>query len=137
MTTWTRDATVLAVVDGDTVKLDIDLGHVTRKRHPELDLGWHIRIDDAGHARLASLVRVDGINAAEHGTPAGDAATAYARGLLSIGAAVTLVSKRLLGSNEKYGRVLGDVVRSDGVDLATAMLAAGHALPWDGSGARP
>jgi endonuclease YncB( thermonuclease family) len=64
--------------------------------------------------------------------------------LLPVGATVTLVSKGLLGSFEKYGRVLADLrfhppsEPPDAVgDFAAAMLAAGVAKPWDGRGAKP
>jgi micrococcal nuclease len=102
---WTYPAVVVRVVDGDTVRLN-------------LDLGLHIwRTDNC---------RIAGINAPETSTPAGTAAAAYAAKLLPAGAAVTFASERL----EKYGRPLGRLVLADGRDFATVMLAAGHAVPY-------
>lgn len=101
---WTVPATVLRVVDGDTVRL-------------ELDLGWHTyRVENC---------RVAGINAPELSTEAGKAARAHAEQLLPPGARVTFISQKL----DKYGRPLGRVVH-DGVDFGAATLAAGHASPF-------
>lgn len=103
MTTWTVPATVLRVVDGDTVRL-------------ELDLGWHIT--------LVANCRVIGINAPELSTLEGQAARAYAAQSLPVDAAVVFESKAL----DKYGRPLGHI-RRGGVDFGQLMLAAGHAVP--------
>lgn len=104
MTTWTVPATVLRVVDGDTV-------------HLELDLGWHtFRTENC---------RIAEINAPELSTDAGKAARDYAQQLLPVDAAVTFVSRRL----DNYGRPLGHILR-DGVDFGQAMVAAGHAVPF-------
>lgn len=121
MTGWTVPATVLEVVDGDTIRV-------------RLDLGWHIQYD--------TLVRIDGINAPELHTTAGKAARKYLADVLFPGAPVTVCSKLLLGSREKYGRVLADVDFTPAgaaapVSVAADMLATGHARPWDGKGARP
>jgi len=40
-------------------------------------------------------------------------------------------------AREKYGRLLARVTLVDGKDLATTLVAEGHALPWDGKGAHP
>lgn len=105
MTAWTYPAVVLRVVDGDTVRLN-------------LDLGLHIwRTDNC---------RIAGINAPETNTPAGRAAAAYAAELLPPDTRVTFTSERL----EKYGRPLGRLTLADGRDLAALMLAAGHAIPY-------
>lgn len=102
--TWTVPAAVMRVIDGDTVRLT-------------LDLGWHtFRVENCRIAR---------INAPELNTPEGKAAKAYAEERLPAGTAVTFVSREL----DKYGRPLGDVIRN-GVDFGAAMLAAGHAVPY-------
>lgn len=103
MTTWTVPATVLRVVDGDTVRL-------------LLDLGWHITLE--------ANARVLRINAPELNTPEGQEAKRYAAQLLPVDAEVTFVSKQL----DKYGRPLGSITRN-GADFADLMLAAGHAVP--------
>lgn len=120
---WTVPGFVLNVVDGDTIRV-------------RADLGWNVQYD--------TLVRIDKINAPEVSTPAGKESRAYLAALLPVGAPITVVSKKLLGSREKYGRVLADVTFTPPVaqrdvagDVATAMLASGHAVQWDGKGPRP
>ena len=113
---WTVPAVVLDVHDGDTMRV-------------RADLGWHVQIE--------SLVRIDGLNADELSTAKGKEAHAFALTLVKPGDSVTLVSKKLLGSLEKYGRVLADIVLADGRDFAQLMIAAGEAVAWDGTGARP
>jgi endonuclease YncB( thermonuclease family) len=113
---WTVPAVVLDVHDGDTMRV-------------RADLGWWVQIE--------TLVRIDGINADELSTAKGKDARTFALTLVKPGDSVTLVSKKLLGSLEKYGRVLADVALADGRDFAQAVLAAGQAAPWDGSGKKP
>lgn len=110
---WTVPAQVVRVIDGDTVIV-------------VADLGWRVKIETA--------VRVDGMDAPEKSTEPGRAAAEFARGLLPVGKQITVRSKRLLGQ-----RVLADLEARDTpwLDFATTMIAAGHAKPWDGSGARP
>lgn len=104
MTTWTVPATVLRCVDGDTIRL-------------ELDLGWHIyRVENC---------RIAEINAPELSTDEGKAAKAYAQQLLPVDTEVTFVSRRL----DNYGRPLGHIL-FDGRDFGQAMVAAGHAVPF-------
>jgi endonuclease YncB( thermonuclease family) len=121
--TWTCPATVVHVHDGDTVVCDIDLGY---------------------HVSVRWAVRVDGLAAPELKTEAGKLARDYAEQLLPAGAPVTVVSKKLLGSFEKYGRVLADLAfappnapRTVQGSFAIAMIAAGHAEAWDGRGKQP
>jgi endonuclease YncB( thermonuclease family) len=123
MTVWTVPAVVLDIHDGDSIRC-------------RCDLGWHVQID--------TMIRIDGINAAELSTPAGKAARQYLLSILPAGSQVTIVSKKLLGAFEKYGRVLADVTFTPPVDaravtgdVATAMLAANQAVAWDGTGTKP
>lgn len=124
---YTYAATVDRVVDGDTAVLLLDLGFDILLRHS---------------------CRLYGINAPEHGTPAGDAAKAYLIALLPPGTAVIVKTQKDV--NEKYGRILGTVVIPEkkavkktktaavpAVNVNDALVAAGHAKPWDGTGARP
>lgn len=107
-------AIVLRVIDGDTLDLDIDLGLETFRQ---------IR------------VRLAGLNAAEHGTPAGDAATEFvSEWLNTVAHRVTITTVK--DKTEKYGRYLATVAGPHGT-LNDALLTTGHALPWDGKGARP
>jgi micrococcal nuclease len=100
---WTVPATVLRVVDGDTVEL-------------LLDLGWHIG--------YTARCRVIGINAPEMNTAEGVAAKAFAVDRLPVGAEVTFISRSL----DKYGRPLGHIyIGAD--DFGYLMLTAGHAVP--------
>lgn len=101
--------TIDRVVDGDTLDVDLDLGCTV-----------HVRVP----------LRLEHINAPEHGTPAGDAATAYLRGLLPVGRLVTVETRR----TEKYGRRLAVVHLDDG-DPATVnerIVSTGHAVPYEG-----
>jgi micrococcal nuclease len=97
-------ATVLEVVDGDTLRL-------------ELDLGWHIK--------YTTRVRIARINAPECKTPEGDAAKSYANTLVHPGDEVIFTSQRL----DKYGRPLGTVTYGgfSAKDFADDMVHAGHA----------
>lgn len=104
MTEWTVPATVLRIVDADTIRL-------------RLSLGWHVYRDD--NCRLA------GINAPELCTDAGKTARDYAAALLPVGAEVTFRSMKL----DKYGRPLGHIVYQ-GCDVAAQLLAAGHCVPF-------
>lgn len=117
---WTVPCTLVRVIDGDTVIV-------------RADLGWRVEIETA--------VRIDGINAPEHGTPEGDAATAFLAETLLADGRGAMVSKRMLGAFEKYGRVLADLTFPDAkgamVDVAQTMLASGHAKPWHGRGPKP
>lgn len=110
---WTCHAKVVEVVDGDTLKLDLDLGF---------------------HLTLRSRVRIIGINAPEMTTPEGVAAKAFAETVVSIGDDVMFHSSTL----DKWGRPLGTVSittpnklrpEDDGLrDFGQAMLDAGHAV---------
>lgn len=115
------DAVVTEVVDGDTLKVRADVG-----------LDVHVDV----------VVRLLGCNAAEHGTPAGDAASAFTRAWVAVSdgwrvGLVTVKTKRGSDQREKYGRLLAAIVRPDGRDLVTDLIAVGHAVPWDGTGTRP
>lgn len=82
---WTVPATVIDVVDGDTL-------------HLQLDLGWSIT--------YTARVRVALINSPEMKTPEGIAAKQYAQTLLKPGDEVTFISKGF----DKYGRPLGHIL---------------------------
>jgi len=103
MTVWNVPATVVRVIDGDTVRL-------------RLDLGWRIYFE--------ANARVSGINCAEMGTSAGHLAKSYAELLLPVGGTVMFRSMSL----DKYGRPLGEITDIDGKDFGAEMIAAGHAV---------
>lgn len=114
---WTVYGTVVKVTDGDTVRLD-------------LDLGWKVRLHD-------EPVRIAGINTPEKNTEPGIAAATALASLLPPGRAVKVISKRWLGDREKYGRVLAELELADGQHVSTWLIDRGYALPWDGVGPRP
>jgi endonuclease YncB( thermonuclease family) len=105
MTTWTVPATVLRVVDGDTVRL-------------RLDLGWSVYTE--------KNCRILGVNAPEVATEAGQAARDWAHVTLPEGLAVMFISHSL----DKYGRPLGQLRYGPipYTDYGDTLLAAGHAV---------
>lgn len=113
MTIWTIQATVTKIHDGDTLDAD-------------LDLGWNIML-------RGQSIRFARCNAPELATQAGKDALAYLQTLVKVGDILTCVSHGL----DKYGRVLGDLTTTAGENLTDAMIAAGHAAPWNGEGAKP
>lgn len=108
--TWHYPATIERVCDADTVIVKADLG---------------------SRPYLVTSVRVGHVNAPEHGTAEGDAATVWAERILTVGMSVDIASRTL----DKYGRILGDVLLDDGTNYGAALIAAGHAVPYEG-GAR-
>lgn len=130
MKQYEYQAVVLAVIDGDTAKFSVRL---RRSRAKNADYGMHVYVED-GWTVVHESMRFFGINAAEHGTPSGDAATAYLKTLLAPGDVVTVDTVK--DEQEKYGRYLVTVVK-DGVNINQRMVDSGHAAVWDGSGPRP
>lgn len=112
--TYTYRAVLLAVTDGDTLRLRIDVGFRV----------W-----------VETPVRLLGLNAPEHNTPAGKSATAWVIDWMAQHPDLVVTT---LADPEKYGRWLATVTdESDGTDLNAALIASGHALAWDGKGPRP
>lgn len=108
------NATVDYVHDGDTIRVSIDLGlNVWAK-------SWSIRFV--------------GCNAAELGTPGGDAAAANLKALLPPGTQVTLKS---VAYDKFGGRLDADVIEVDGTDLIQQLIAEQWLAAWDGTGTRP
>lgn len=108
-------AAVAELHDGDTFTLYIDLG-------------LNVKLDD-------QKLRLAHANAPELDTDAGKAALAWVKDRMPRGTLVTIDTKKAEGDREKYGRWLAEVTLPDGSDLATLMIAAGHAVPYEG-GAR-
>jgi micrococcal nuclease len=107
-------ATVLKVIDGDTVDVEVDLGM---------------------HTFTKTRLRVLGINAPEVSTESGRLARLWGRMVLPMGAFVTIKTQK--DKTEKYGRWLASIALPDGQDYATMAIDTGHAVPWDGTGQRP
>lgn len=108
---WAR---IVRYIDGDTVLLDIDLGHYV----------W---------VRLSC--RLFGINARERSAPGGAEAAAHLANLLPpVGGSVVIRSVAV----DKYsGRFDGQLQLPDGRDAGEAMVADGYAALWDGRGRAP
>jgi micrococcal nuclease len=108
-------AEIVRVVDGDTLEMDIELWPSLRAR---------------------SMVRIKGLDTPElHGSacerPLAQRARAYLA-TLAIGAAqVDLVEP------DKFGGRIDARVTARGVDLVSAMLAAGHGRAYDGGKRSP
>jgi micrococcal nuclease len=107
-------ATILKVVDGDTVDVDVDLG---------FDVHHLLRL------------RLDGIDAPERGKPGGSEATAFLRDLLDVGQPVIIRTEK--DRQEKYGRYLATITLLAGglpekITVNTKMLNAGHAVEYHG-----
>jgi endonuclease YncB( thermonuclease family) len=114
-------AKFLAIVDGDTVDMEIDLGFevVTKQR-----------------------IRLYGINAAEKNTqPGRDARQFVIDWATTFGPAFTLATVQTpkgTDAREKYGRYLGTITAASASDsLNSALVTAGLARPYDGHGPRP
>jgi endonuclease YncB( thermonuclease family) len=100
---WHTTAEVVEVVDGDTIKVIIDLG-------------WKISLNTS--------IRIEGINAPEMGTINGSLAKNFAETLVEQGEEIEILSRRL----DKYGRSQGKVTLPDGRDFAQVMVESGHAV---------
>lgn len=131
---YTYVAKVLQVIDADTIKVSIYL--TPRTRSKSRDFGFHI-YNEGGRLVLHESIRLAGLNAAEHGTPAGDAATEFVKSLVQPGDLVKINFSKAGGSQEKYGRWIGQILLSDGTNLNEELIKTNHALPWDGTGKRP
>lgn len=112
---YTYEATVIRIIDGDTIDFSIDLG---------FDI--HIR----------ERVRIKGINTPEVRTKdleekaRGIAATEYVKSLFDIhGSCVILETEYDRG---KYGRTIGNVIFPNGTTLSDLLLESGHAEHYGG-----
>jgi micrococcal nuclease len=108
-------ATIISVYDGDTCRADIDCGFGVTLKNQQL--------------------RVHGIDTPEMHTATGPAARDFARALMPACLIVTLQTFK--DSKEKYGRYLAKITLPDGSDFASAMVAAGHAVPYFGGTKTP
>lgn len=112
---YVRAATVVDVIDGDTVRLDVDLG-------------FYVRV------RLSC--RLAGLNAPERNEPGGPEARTALAGILGTGV-LTVTSVRA----DKYaGRFDGQLVVMQGQGVTWVnrwLIDQGYAVAWDGVGAKP
>jgi micrococcal nuclease len=98
MTTWTVQATVVRVIDGDTFAAD-------------LDLGWGVWRREVTGA--VSRIRVLGIDTPERGQPGYEDAKVLLGTLIPPGTIVWVESTKL----DSFGRALCNVRLLDGRDL--------------------
>jgi micrococcal nuclease len=106
--------TIVEVLDGDTLKIDVDLGF--------------------GIIMHKMKVRLNRINSAEKNTPDGIKAKLA---LSEVALGRRCVIRTLKDRTEKYGRYLGEVVPEGGENLSDYMVSRGLAVLWDGQGERP
>ncbi len=109
---WQGAAVVVEIIDGDTIKCQVDLGF---------------------KISLLTNVRVHGCNSPELPTPLGVLALDFTRALIAPGDVLTLDSKRL----DLYGRAEATVTLADGSDLASRLIGSGHAQPANDRGNLP
>lgn len=109
MAEWAVPAIVHRIIDADTIVVTADLG-------------WRIQ--------LKTSVRLFGVNAPELNTAEGQAALHFVQAILQPGDEVLVVSHKLLGNTDKYGRVLASLTLPDGRDLSTLLLQGDYAVPY-------
>ena len=106
-------ATVVKVTDGDSLKLNVDLGFDT----------WHV-----------GAFRLLGLAARELGQPGGPEARDHLAELLPPGTRVQIQSVK---ADKFGGRYLAYVTLPDDRPLAALLIDDGWAVPWSGRGAQP
>ena len=108
------DATMLRVIDGDTIEAVVDVG-------------WNIAVK--------VIVRLAGIDCPERNTPEGVAARDFADNFFAdCNSSVILIS---YSTKDRYGRHLARISTEQGLDLADTLIINGHGKLWDGRGKRP
>lgn len=115
-------AQVLEVIDGDTLRINLDMG-MCIKQTPK-------------------VFRLSGVNAPESRTSNKDekkrglAAKSYLQYLAPVDSWIMIITDR--DETEKYGRLFGRAFNEPGgASINDQMVAAGHCKPWDGKGTRP
>ena len=107
---YTYHATVVRVVDADTIDVNLDYGD---------------------YLRQIRRLRVAGVDAPERYTELGKVAALYVSSLLPVGAEIVVTTSK----PDKYGRQLATVQLPDGRDLAADLLGRTYAVAYSG-GAR-
>lgn len=135
-------ASVIYVHDGDTVKLDVDLGRASRLA--DQTLGFHVYVED-GRLHMHENFRLADINAPELGNldGSGVAARDYLIQLLGRTAAggpyellmIRTVAVAGVDAQEKYGRWLAHLwLASEDINKVPSinqrMVDSGHAVPF-------
>jgi micrococcal nuclease len=107
-------ATLLKVVDGDTVDLRVDLG-------------FSVHVEERFRLLGINTPEMSSKDATERARA--QAATKYMADLMSKGP-VTIRTKK--DESDKYGRMLATIVNGAGVVVNEEMIRAGHAVAYDG-----
>jgi endonuclease YncB( thermonuclease family) len=123
---YVYQAIVLSVHDGDTCKLNIDLGQGINL--VDRDFGFHFYVESK-RLHLHETFRFFGINAPELATQAGKDALAYLLTLMPVGTALRAKINKS-PSQEKYGRWLATLMLSDGRNVNELMISSGHAVAY-------
>jgi endonuclease YncB( thermonuclease family) len=104
----------LGVVDGDTLNVGVDLGM---------------------SVAVNTTLRLYGINAPELSTQAGKDAKAWAINWFALHCLQgQFTIQTVKDTTEKYGRYLATVIAPDGHNFNADIVAAGHAVPYFGTG---
>lgn len=111
---YTYTASVLKVIDGDTIEVDFDLGFGVWLRNQR--------------------IRLDGIDTPESRTSDKEEKV---RGLISkeklkeiLGKDIQITTK--IDPNEKYGRILGVLVNKDGINVNQWLIDNNYAVKYSG-----
>jgi micrococcal nuclease len=112
--TFTYNAVITEIHDGDTITVELDLGFRVTYKTP---------------------IRFNGINAPELSTPEGKAARDFLETQIKVGDTVTV--KTYKNPTDKYGRWLGDVYSQNPVlstlkSINQIMIDTGHAVEYHG-----
>jgi micrococcal nuclease len=108
--------TVLRVVDGDTVDVDIDLGFAVWLKKERVRI---MGIDTPESRTRDSVEKLFGIAAKNR---LGEI----------LGETVILRTQKPGKSDEKFGRILGDFILKDGRMVTEILIEEGHAVPYSG-----
>lgn len=110
--------TVVRVVDGDTLHLDVDLGC---------------------DVHTLMTIRLAGLDAPEISTEAGKDARDYVEAWVASFGVAPLVLRTVKDRREKYGRYLGALYGPSGTELSlnAELLANGLAVPYSGGARTP
>lgn len=123
---------VTAVHDGDTFTPELMTGLKVRRRNTEDSVGLHLYVRTDGVLVWRWPLRLWGSNAPELTTPDGIAAANALKALLPIGSLVFVRTYLVAGGTDKYGRILGDVTTSSGLNVSQYMIDNGFAVPYFG-----
>jgi len=123
---WYR-ANIVSVHDGDTLRMDIDLGFSIHFLTPSLDNNLPMSIRIAGYD-APELNRID-----KMGEQARSAVLLWWTNHPG-----PFMIHTVKDSEDKYGRYLVDaIVDKDGADLINSMIALGWLKPYTGQGPKP